>query len=390
MTTRSTSASAASALRSGRLAGEARGGRARSHDQRADARERRGDRVRQAEGQKVGLRIGTQHAERQHHQPRERLRQRRACRRRPRRERRAARSAIASADGGRSGGRLASARRMHAIDGGNRGRAGQRRRLFVQRRRAESRRPLRPANAGRPASISKRMAPAANRSAARVDGLAHHLLGRHVARRADHDAGARQPADPSAGSELRPRETEVEQLDAVRREEDVGRLEIAMDDAARVQRRQRGQHAEADRHRLRDAHRPALQPLGERLALEQLHGDEQLAGVLADLVDLADVRMVDARRGAGLAPEPLARRLVRCDRRHRLQRDGALAAARRAPRRRHPSRLRRACGRSRSGRCAPADLAAPQRLKSSKRNRQATVSPPSTRGEHATTRGEDR
>ena len=119
---------------------------------------------------------------------------------------------------------------------------------------------------------------------------------------------------PVAGSsdalQLGPRQAEVEQLHAVRREEHVRRLEVAVDDAARVQRGQRGQHAEADRHRLGDAQRPAPQALGERLALEQLHGDEQLAAVLADLVDLADVRMVDAGRGAGLAPEALARGLV--------------------------------------------------------------------------------
>ena len=32
--------------------------------------------------------------------------------------------------------------------------------------------------------------------------------------------------------------------------------------------------------------------------------------VLADLVNLADVRVIDAGRGAGLAPEPLARGVV--------------------------------------------------------------------------------
>ena len=62
--------------------------------------------------------------------------------------------------------------------------------------------------------------------------------------------------------------------------------------------------------RLGHAQRAAPQALGERLALEQLHRDEQLAAVLADLVDLADVRMIDARGGARLAPEALARRLV--------------------------------------------------------------------------------
>ena len=97
-----------------------------------------------------------------------------------------------------------------------------------------------------------------------------------------------------------------------------------MDDAAGVQRRERGQHAEADRHRLGHAQRSPPQALGQRLALQELHGDEQLAAVLADFVDLADVRMIDARRGPGFAPEALARRLVVGQRRHRLQGDGAL------------------------------------------------------------------
>ena len=154
--------------------------------------------------------------------------------------------------------------------------------------------------------------------------------------------------------QLGPREAEVEQLHAVRRQEHVRRLEIAMDDAARVQRRERGQHAEADRHRLARrsaaraaAARPATSPSSSSMAMNSS------PRVLADLVDLADVRMIDAGRGAGLAPEALARGLVVGQRRHRLQRDRALAAARRAPRRRRPSRLRRACGRWRSGRCGP-------------------------------------
>ena len=83
-----------------------------------------------------------------------------------------------------------------------------------------------------------------------------------------------------------------------------------MDDPARVQGGERGQHSEADRHRLGDAQRSPAQALGQHLALQQLHRDEELAVVFADLVDLADVRMVDAGRGARLAPEALARRLV--------------------------------------------------------------------------------
>ena len=81
MTTRSTSASAASALRSGASPGEARGDGARAHDERADARQRRGDRVGQAEGEEVRLGIGAQDAERQHDEARERRAPAPACRR---------------------------------------------------------------------------------------------------------------------------------------------------------------------------------------------------------------------------------------------------------------------------------------------------------------------
>jgi hypothetical protein len=160
---------------------------------------------------------------------------------------------------------------------------------------------------------------------ARVDDVTGSLLRRHVARRADCHARAGQPGGRAERAfELGTGEAEVEQLDAVRRQEHVRRLEVAVDQAAVVQRRQRGEHAERDRQRVRDAERAALQAIGQRLALEQLHGDEQRARILADLVDLADVRMVDARRRPRLAPEALARGLVARRRRHRLQRNRAL------------------------------------------------------------------
>ena len=67
---------------------------------------------------------------------------------------------------------------------------------------------------------------------------------------------------------------------------------------------------------------PRSSRAAERLALEQLHGDEHAPGVLADLVDLADVGMVDAGGGAGLAPQALPGGLVRRRRRQRLEGDG--------------------------------------------------------------------
>ena len=77
-----------------------------------------------------------------------------------------------------------------------------------------------------------------------------------------------------------------------------------------VQRLQRLEHALAERQRLDERHRAALEALRQGLAFEQLHGDEELARVLADLVDLAHVRVVHAGGGAGFAPEALAGRVV--------------------------------------------------------------------------------
>ena len=84
------------------------------------------------------------------------------------------------------------------------------------------------------------------------------------------------------------RETEVEQLHAVRREEDVGGLQVAMDNPARVNRVERREDGERDVGAPGERNRSAGQARRERLAIEQLHGDEQLAVRLADLVQLAD------------------------------------------------------------------------------------------------------
>ena len=161
----------------------------------------------------------------------------------------------------------------------------------------------------------------------RIDRLAVHLLGRHVPRRPHHDAAASQADGGLAGLlHLGPGQSEIEQLDAVARDEHVGRLEIAMDDAARVDRAKRGEHLRRDRYRLGDAERAARQPLGERLAFEQFHREEQVVAILADVVDLADVRMIDARGRARLPPQSLPGRLVLSETQNHLQRDGALQA----------------------------------------------------------------
>ena len=180
--------------------------------------------------------------------------------------------------------------------------------------------------------------------AAGIDGLTLDGLGRHVARRAHDHSGPRDVGGRAGRAvQLGTGQAEVEQLHAVRRQEHVRRFEVAMDDAARVQRRERGQNLEADRDRLGHVQRTASQLLRQRLTLEQLHGDEQAAGVFADLVNLTDVGMVDAGRRARFTPQPLARRLVAGERRASSSARPRARGVRRAPRTPHPCRPRRAC-----------------------------------------------
>ena len=98
------------------------------------------------------------------------------------------------------------------------------------------------------------------------------------------------------------REAEVEHLHAaVAGDHDVGRLDVAVDDAARV-RGARARRRFCTRNSSAFAHRqrPVREQPVERRAIHQLHRDERDAVVFVDLVDRDDVGMVE--RGGGTAP----------------------------------------------------------------------------------------
>ncbi len=80
--------------------------------------------------------------------------------------------------------------------------------------------------------------------------------------------------------------------------EDVGWLDIAVDDAPGVCSVERIGNLDPDLDHPVAWHRPAADHSRKHLALEQLHHNEVTALVLRNLVDSADVRMVQARRGA--------------------------------------------------------------------------------------------
>ena len=169
---------------------------------------------------------------------------------------------------------------------------------------------------------------------ARVDGLAARLLRRHVGGRAEHDSGPRgaisrqrggRPGARGAGHRRQLREAEVEHLDlARRREHDVGRLDVAVDDPRRVRGRERARDVHRVAQRLVHRQRPLREQAVERAALHVLHRDAVRAvGRLVDVVDGDDVRVIERRGGAGLADEARATfGVVERVAAQQLQRDG--------------------------------------------------------------------
>ena len=136
-----------------------------------------------------------------------------------------------------------------------------------------------------------------------VDGLAVGLLRRHVHRRAGDHARLRQ-----AGVVDGPGQAEVGDLDALDAvlQQDVGRLDVAVDQPLPVRRRQPLGGLQADAQDLLQRQRPgAVELLLQREAVDELHdqvGDR--AGVL-DGVDGDDVVVGDGGGGPGLADEAL-------------------------------------------------------------------------------------
>jgi hypothetical protein len=110
------------------------------------------------------------------------------------------------------------------------------------------------------------------------------------------------------------RDAEVEDLHALvpvgaPLQEHVRRLEIAVDDPDLVRVRQPHPHLVDDRVQLVEGDRPrALQPIDQRLALEQLeHEDDAVLRVVLDVEHLRDMVAVDRACGARLAAEALHR-----------------------------------------------------------------------------------
>ena len=142
--------------------------------------------------------------------------------------------------------------------------------------------------------------------AARIDGaLAHRLLGTHVLRRAEREPGLRHPL--AAGALHGERDAEVGHERVAALQQDVLRLDVAMDHAEAVRVAERIGDFARDADRFVDRQLAvALEARAQRLAGDQRHHVVEQAVGLAAVEQRQDVRMLQARRGADLGEEALA------------------------------------------------------------------------------------
>src|SRR4029077_7747851 len=85
------------------------------------------------------------------------------------------------------------------------------------------------------------------------------------------------------------------------------RLNIAMHDPLRVRRIERIGNLDAERKQRLQLHRTVADAMFQRHAIEVLHDDERLAVLVTDVVDGADIRMVECRCSSRFTAESLER-----------------------------------------------------------------------------------
>ena len=78
-----------------------------------------------------------------------------------------------------------------------------------------------------------------------------------------------------------------------------------MDDAPLMRGVERVRHVRRDHDGFLIGKRPAHDAGGERLPFQQLHDQKRCALVFANVVDRADIRVIERGRGARFAAQPL-------------------------------------------------------------------------------------
>ena len=140
-----------------------------------------------------------------------------------------------------------------------------------------------------------------------IDRLVPHLFRRHVTDRADDGAGIRDGGDRLGSARVRgkvARQAEVQHLHlSIGQQEDVLRLQIAVNEMFVVRGREAACDLKRDIDRLAGGNGAVDHPLTQRLPLEQLGDDEELVVVNTGVEDADDVRMRECRDRLGFVFE---------------------------------------------------------------------------------------
>ena len=140
------------------------------------------------------------------------------------------------------------------------------------------------------------------------------LFRRHVGHRSSDDPRVRKHLScfrwrprvfASLAVQLGKAEIQYLDLTSPRYQKEVRRLDVSVKDPSRVRSSQSFGNLGAELRHLLGGHGLRIDPVLERLPFEKLHHHEAPSFVLPDVVEGADVRMAERRRGTRLPLEPL-------------------------------------------------------------------------------------
>ena len=147
-----------------------------------------------------------------------------------------------------------------------------------------------------------------------IDRFAERLFRAHMSGRADNLAAARLTQIRSLSDIVVPDalgQTEIEHLHAAFAEDDIRRLDVAVNDPFGVSRIEGIRRLNADVDHLADLEGTLTHQGIQRLAFHEFHGDEQVpVWRLSDFIDDTDVWMIQGRGRLGFLDEPLPPRSI--------------------------------------------------------------------------------
>ena len=168
---------------------------------------------------------------------------------------------------------------------------------------------LSPRKGNAPVAISYKTTPKENKSVRAIQFLGSHLFRRHIGDGAQRAAGTRQmflglDGRGAHGNVLRLesdlRQSEIQNLGvSALGHKDVRRLDVAVDDAFCVGCVECIGDLNCERHHGFRIHRLSRNPVLQGQSVQKLHGDEGLSVLIVNLVDGADVGMVQCRGSFG-------------------------------------------------------------------------------------------